>query len=73
MRHAGLDPKFAKSETIVGAKLDHGTGQKRQPLPPSVLEQVSGEFSDQRVLVLGQPLAVPGRQVDQVLVWHVSP
>ena len=56
--HPGLDPELPEAEPIVGLELDHRPRHQRQPLPARVLEQVAAQLGGQRVLVVGEPLAV---------------
>ena len=67
-----LDPELAEAEPLVGLELDLGTGQQVVAAAAGVLEQVTGELLLERALIALEPVAVPAREEDRVLVRDID-
>ena len=65
-------PNSPEAEPLVGAELDHGAADEREPLGARVLEQVGRQLVGDLALDRGISLAILRREVDDVLVRGIG-
>ncbi len=69
---AGLDAELAEAKALVHFQADLGTGEERQVVAASVLQEVRGKLLLERALITLETLVILGAEPDRVLVGHVD-